>query len=135
MHRTDPVRATAGQDRRATSAPAGWITVAFNKEKVMDAARKFVDKGQIDKAVDTLQKAVDAEASDPVLREHLGEVYLKKNMPEAAKAQWGKSLELDPKNEELKKKYIDSGFGDVPKGSGQQKENHHTAPKKDNAGT
>jgi biotin carboxylase len=25
--------------------------VAFNKDKVMDAARKFVDKGQIDKAV------------------------------------------------------------------------------------
>ena len=30
--------------------------MAFNKEKVMDAARKFVDKGQIDKAV---KSAVD----------------------------------------------------------------------------
>ncbi len=93
----------------------------------------YYKRGQLDKAVDILQKAVDAEASDPVLREHLGEVYLKNNMPEAAKAQWSKSLELDPGNEELKKKYIGAGFGEVPKGSGQQKNNHHGATKKNDA--
>ena len=74
----------------------------------------YLKKGDLDKAREYLQKAVDAEASDAVLREHLGDVYLKKGMKDAAKAQWDKSLELDPKNDDLRKKYKDAGFGEPP---------------------
>jgi hypothetical protein len=33
---------------------------------------------------------------------------------DAAKAQWEKSLELDPKNVALAKKFKDAGFGEPP---------------------
>ena len=38
--------------------------MAFNKEKVMDAARKFVDKGQIDKAVKEYLRIVQEDPKD-----------------------------------------------------------------------
>ena len=38
--------------------------MAFNKEKVMDAARKFVDKGQIDKAVKEYLRIVSEDPKD-----------------------------------------------------------------------
>jgi pilus assembly protein FimV len=38
--------------------------VAFNKEKVMDTARKFVEKNQIDKAVKEYLRIVQEDPKD-----------------------------------------------------------------------
>jgi tetratricopeptide (TPR) repeat protein len=52
--------------------------VAFNKEKVMDAARKFVDKGQIDKAVKEYLRIVQEDPKDVRVWLKIGDLYAKK---------------------------------------------------------
>jgi tetratricopeptide (TPR) repeat protein len=49
-----------------------------------------------------------------VIQEHLGEVYLKIQRLEEAKAAWLKALALDPKNDELRARFNDAGFGTPP---------------------
>ena len=41
---------------------------------------------------------------DPVIFDHLGDTYLKIGDIEKAKVSWQKSLELDPKQDKIKKK-------------------------------
>jgi pilus assembly protein FimV len=60
------------RDRGAGSA------VAFNKEKVMDAARKFVDKGQLDKAVKEYLRIVREDPRDVRVWLKIGDLYAKK---------------------------------------------------------
>ena len=52
--------------------------MAFNKEKVMDAARKFVDKGQIDKAVKEYLRIVQEDPKDVRVWLKFGDLYAKK---------------------------------------------------------
>ncbi len=52
--------------------------MAFNKEKVMDAARKFVDKGQIDKAVKEYLRIVGEDPKDVRVWLKIGDLYAKK---------------------------------------------------------
>ena len=52
--------------------------MAFNKEKVMDAARKFVDKGQIDKAVKEYLRIVHEDPKDVRVWLKIGDLYAKK---------------------------------------------------------
>src|SRR5262249_44586055 len=59
-------------------------TVAFNKEKVMDAARKFVDKGQIDKAVKEYLRIVSEDPKDVRVWLKIGDLYAKKGAKQEA---------------------------------------------------
>lgn len=52
--------------------------MAFNKDKVMDAARKFVDKGQIDKAVKEYLRIVHEDPKDVRVWLKIGDLYAKK---------------------------------------------------------
>ena len=52
--------------------------MAFNKEKVMDAARKFVDRGQIDKAVKEYLRIVHEDPKDVRVWLKIGDLYAKK---------------------------------------------------------
>lgn len=52
--------------------------MAFNKEKVMDAARKFVDKGQIDKAVKEYLRIVQEDPKDVRVWLKIGDLYARK---------------------------------------------------------
>jgi hypothetical protein len=45
------------------------------------------------------------------MREHYGDIYLKLAENGKARKQWLKSLQLDPKNEKLKDKFREAGFG------------------------
>ena len=72
----------------------------------------FYKKGMIPDAVAALQKAVSLVPDDPVIHEHLGEVYLKDNRTDLAKEAWAQSLRLDPKNEKLATRFRQAGFGD-----------------------
>ncbi|MCK4395525.1 tetratricopeptide repeat protein [candidate division WOR-3 bacterium] len=56
-----------------------------------------------EKAKEFLLKAKE-RAKDPVIYEHLGDVYEKLGDKERAREEWQRALELDPENEEIKKK-------------------------------
>ena len=58
--------------------------MAFNKEKVMDAARKFVDKGQIDKAVKEYLRIVQEDPRDVRVWLKIGDLYAKKGAKQDA---------------------------------------------------
>ncbi len=58
--------------------------MAFNKEKVMDAARKFVDKGQIDKAVKEYLRIVREDPKDVRVWLKIGDLYAKKGSKQEA---------------------------------------------------
>ena len=58
--------------------------MAFNKEKVMDAARKFVDKGQIDKAVKEYLRIVQEDPKDVRVWLKIGDLYAKKGAKQEA---------------------------------------------------
>lgn len=58
--------------------------MAFNKEKVMDAARRFVDKGQIDKAVKEYLRIVHEDPKDVRVWLKIGDLYAKKGSKQDA---------------------------------------------------
>lgn len=58
--------------------------MAFNKEKVMDAARKFVDKGQIDKAVKEYLRIVQEDPQDVRVWLKIGDLYARKGAKQEA---------------------------------------------------
>nr|HEX4312862.1 tetratricopeptide repeat protein [Kofleriaceae bacterium] len=60
------------------------VPVAFNKDKVMDAARKFVDKGQIDKAVKEYLRIVHEDPKDVRVWLKIGDLYAKKGSKQEA---------------------------------------------------
>jgi tetratricopeptide (TPR) repeat protein len=58
----------------------------------------------IDEAATELKRAIDIYGKDPVLYDHMGDVYYKKGMTDKAKEFWKKSLELNPDQKEIKEK-------------------------------
>jgi tetratricopeptide (TPR) repeat protein len=64
--------------------------VAFNKEKVMDAARKFVEKNQIDKAVKEYLRIVQEDPKDVRVWLKIGDLYAKKGAKQDATATYEK---------------------------------------------
>ncbi|MEZ4362861.1 MAG: tetratricopeptide repeat protein [Kofleriaceae bacterium] len=58
--------------------------MALNKEKVMDAARKFVDKGQFDKAVREYLRIVREDPRDVRVWLKIGDLYAKKGAKQEA---------------------------------------------------
>ena len=68
--------------------------------------------GRLDDAKAEITKAATLVKDDPVIYEHLGEIYLKQNLHQEAKEAWLHSLELDPSNTKLIDRYKERGFGD-----------------------
>jgi tetratricopeptide (TPR) repeat protein len=68
--------------------------------------------GRFDDAKAEITKAATLVKDDPVIYEHLGEIYLKQNLRPEAKEAWLHSLELDPSNAKLIDRYKEGGFGD-----------------------
>lgn len=68
--------------------------------------------GRIDEALETIQRAVSLVSDDPVIYEHLGEIFLRREERDKARAAWLHSLQLDSTNEALKKRFRDAGFGE-----------------------
>ncbi|HEO63646.1 MAG TPA: tetratricopeptide repeat protein, partial [Candidatus Omnitrophica bacterium] len=54
-----------------------------------------------DKALEFIEKAYNKEPNDPVILDHLGDVYYKKRMLDKALEKWQKSLAADPDREDL----------------------------------
>ena len=70
--------------------------------------------GRVAEALQEIQRAAELVKDDPVIFEHLGEIYLIQEHQDAAKAAWIRALELDPHNDKLIKRYREVGFGDPP---------------------
>ncbi|MGH7230683.1 MAG: tetratricopeptide repeat protein [Nitrospiraceae bacterium] len=68
--------------------------------------------GLLDEARAEITKATVLVKDDPVIYEHLGEIYLKQNLVQEAREAWLHSLELDPSNLKLIERYRERGFGD-----------------------
>jgi tetratricopeptide (TPR) repeat protein len=66
----------------------------------------YYKKGMYDKALEVLSKA-DTLINDPVVREHIGDVYQKMNRNDEAVKYWELSLQLLPDQENLIKKIND----------------------------
>ena len=58
----------------------------------------------MEKALVELEKAHRLAPDDPVIAEHLGDVYAQSNLPEKALRMYELALKLDPKKSELKEK-------------------------------
>jgi tetratricopeptide (TPR) repeat protein len=74
-------------------------------------------KGKFDQAlVDLLRAAKTIERDDPIVFEHIGDIYLKLDRVSEALGSWQKALALDPKNKKLAEK-IESTKTTISKGS------------------
>ena len=71
--------------------------------------------GKVAEALREIQRAAELVEDDPVIFEHLGEIYLIQEHWDAAKAAWIRALQLDPHNEKLIKRFREVGFGNPPR--------------------
>ena len=76
--------------------------------------------GRIDEALEMMQRAVTLVSDDPVIYEHLGEIFLLREEHEKAREAWNHSLQLDSTNEVLKQRFRDTGFEEPPSTLSQQ---------------
>jgi tetratricopeptide (TPR) repeat protein len=68
--------------------------------------------GRNEEALEMMQRAVALVPDDPVIYEHLGEIFLLREEHEKARDAWIHSLQLDSTNEALKQRFRDTGFGE-----------------------
>lgn len=69
-------------------------------------------QGNLEEATTLLEKAAELVPLDPVIHEHLGEIYLKSERIDLARAAWERSLGLNPENEQLLARFVEAGFGE-----------------------
>ena len=72
----------------------------------------FYKSGLLAEALTEIKRAVVLVGDDPVIYEHLGEVYMKQQKQADAREAWLHSLELDPSNEKLLQRFREQGMGD-----------------------
>lgn len=66
--------------------------------------------GMLGEAITEIKKAVALVGDDPVIYEHLGEVYLKQQKVSDAREAWLHSLEIDPSNDKLLQRFREQGL-------------------------
>ena len=72
----------------------------------------FYKSGLLAEALIEIKRAVALVGDDPVIFEHLGEIYMKQQNLADAREAWLHSLELDPSNEKLLQRFREQGMGD-----------------------
>ncbi len=68
--------------------------------------------GRVQDALVEIKRAAELVKDDPVIFEHMGEIYLLQNDRDKAKQSWLRSIELDPTNGKLQDRFRDAGFGE-----------------------
>ena len=66
--------------------------------------------GLFAEALTEMKRAVALAGDDPVLYEHLGDIYAKQRNLSDAREAWLHSLELDPSNEKLLQRFREHGM-------------------------
>lgn len=72
----------------------------------------YFKSGQLSEALAELQKAAALVGDDPVIYEHLGDIYAKQERYSDAREAWLHALELDPSNSKLMERFREQGLGD-----------------------
>ncbi len=75
----------------------------------------FFKKGLLSEALTEIKRAVVLVGDDPVVYEHLGEIYLKQQQIAEGREALLHSLELDPSNAKLMQRFRELGLGDPSK--------------------
>lgn len=70
----------------------------------------FYKSGMLAEALVEIKKAVTLVGDDPVIYEHLGDIYLKQQKSADAYDAWLHSLELDPSNDKLLQRFREHGM-------------------------
>ncbi len=70
----------------------------------------FYKSGMLAEALTEIKKAVSLVGDDPVIYEHLGDIYMKQQKSADARDAWLHSLELDPSNEKLLQRFREQGM-------------------------
>lgn len=70
----------------------------------------YYKSGLLSEALTELKRAVSLVGDDPVIYEHLGDIYMKQQQRSDAQDAWLHSLELDPSNEKLLQRFRDQGM-------------------------
>ena len=68
--------------------------------------------GLLTEALTEMKRAVAFAGDDPVLYEHLGDIYAKQRNLSDARESWLHALELDPSNNKLMDRFRELGMGD-----------------------
>jgi len=71
--------------------------------------------GSLSEALTEMKRALTLAGNDPVLYEHLGDIYAKQQNLSEAREAWLHALELDPSNTKLMDRFRDLGMGDPAK--------------------
>lgn len=87
----------------------------------------FYKAGQLNEALTEIKRAAVLVGDDPVIYEHLGEIYVKQQKLSEAKEAWIHSLELDPANEKLFQRFREQGLGDPASEDRIQKAKHRVS--------
>lgn len=70
----------------------------------------FYKSGMLAEALTEIKRAVSLVGDDPVIYEHLGEIYMKQQKTADAREAWLHSLEIDPSNEKLLQRFREQGM-------------------------
>lgn len=72
----------------------------------------FFKSGRLAEALVELKRAAALVGDDPVIYEHLGDIYAKQQRLSDAREAWLHALELDPTNHKLMDRFREEGMGD-----------------------
>jgi Flp pilus assembly protein TadD len=72
----------------------------------------FFKSGLLTEALAELKRAAALVGDDPVIYEHLGDIYAKQQRLSDAREAWLHALELDPSNHKLMDRFREQGMGD-----------------------
>ncbi|HMS83107.1 MAG TPA: tetratricopeptide repeat protein [Nitrospira sp.] len=70
----------------------------------------FYKSGMLTEALTEIRKAVTMVGDDPVIYEHLGDIYMRQEKSSDARDAWLHSLELDPSNDKLLQRFREQGM-------------------------
>ena len=68
--------------------------------------------GRSEEALVAINRALSLVSDDPVIFEHLGEIYLQRQELDKAQKAWARSIELDSSNTRLIQRFREEGFGE-----------------------
>lgn len=90
----------------------------------------FFKSGQLTEALVELKRAAALVGDDPVIYEHLGDIYAKQQRLSDAREAWLHALELDPTNHKLMDRFREQGMGDPAQEERIQKARRRVAGQK-----
>ena len=64
----------------------------------------YFQRGDAQRALQKVERALELEGEDAVITDHLGDIYQRLGLPDKARAMWQKSLQLDAHNKAVEQK-------------------------------